>query len=326
MVHNHDNNENENDNDNTFTNNSSDQMRDDSDNNQSNNNNDNKNNDTSNTTEETNNNHQKKLKVISTSNSLTDNHKILKKSRSSSMSSLDSSVSSDFSLNSQTVNNIVSENSQNQSFANQKRNTSSSSTPNININQNNHNHNHNNNPSSNSNLSSHVSHHHSISLHHGNVPAKDENVIDSSQGTPILHHRFPSNPLVNAAASKTHSHSSRNSGIIGENHHQVIAPTFSGNCSNHSDNSCDNLNDENIDVTAGGNANRRETSNASRSSLRDQVRERSSQSASKRRLSGQHQVPQRESMTITPRKALSENVKSILIKTSSSNNSIFGGC
>ena len=326
MVHNHDNNENENDN--TFTNDSSDQMRDDSDNNQSNNKNynHNNNNDTSNNNnnEETNNNHQKKLKVISTSNSLTDNHKILKKSRSSSMSSLDSSVSSDFSLNSQTVNNIVSENSQNQSFANQKRNTSSSSTPNININQNNHNHN--NNPSSNSNLSSHVSHHHSISLHHGNVPAKDENVIDSSQGTPILHHRFPSNPLVNAAASKNHS--SRNSGIIGENinHHQVIAPTFSGNCSNHSDNSCDNLNDENIDVTAGGNANRRETSNASRSSLRDQVRERSSQSASKRRLSGQHQVPQRESMTITPRKALSENVKSILIKTSSSNNSIFGGC
>lgn len=44
----------------------------------------------------------------------------------------------------------------------------------------------------------------------------------------------------------------------------------------------------------------------------------SSQAASKRRLSGTTAVPQRESMTITPRKTVSENVKNILQKTLSS--------
>ena len=232
-------------------------------------------------------------------------------SRSSSTSSMNSNASSGFSSHSQPGGMHQMTDTTGRRNTHSRHAPSSYSTPNI--------------------IETHASsiqlqresqHNSTIPVRDG-VPGKDTNIINASSltGTPALYNRYPSNSNVDLNFTST---------------------AISATCSNHSDNSCDNLEqfvkqtqqvrdrsdrDSSQERNDSGHGKLRpeQSGPGGRVSLRERPSTHaSSSSAAKRRLSGNpcNPVPQRESMTITPRKALSESVKSILIKTSSSNSNM----
>ena len=148
-----------------------------------------------------------------------------------------------------------------------------------------------------SNSSSSVSSEFSIQSQHSEIPSHGQ--LSNNSIVETVNQLVPENCFTSLSGQHTNSTSSRN-------------------------NSSNNLLAEKVDVimndTSGSQIKDKTSENAvnKHSSGRSSSVRSNSQAAAKRRLSGTTAVPQRESMTITPRKTVSENVKSILQKTLSS--------